>query len=98
MTTKLYFRNLFSLRTVFGIAVTPLVLLLGLTMFGIPMEAIAWLYFPLMIVLLWVFLTHQMVCNACGRALSTTRLSGEQLLCRHCQTPTDKAVALAAKK
>ena len=76
---------------------SPLALIVGATFIGIPPAFTIWLYFPLMGVFLWIFLTHQMVCNACGRALSTTRLSGEQLVCRHCHTPTDKSVRDAEK-
>lgn len=94
---QLYPQNLLSLRTWFGVVFSPMAILIGLIMIGVPAVLIVWTYFPLMGVFLWLFLTHQMACRRCGRALSTTRINGEQLVCRHCHTPTDKALREAAR-
>jgi hypothetical protein len=93
---KIYWQNLLSLRMWVGVFLTPLAFIVALTLIGVPVAAILWLYWPLAALMGYLFLTRQLVCNACGRGLSTTRINGEQLVCRHCQTPTDKAVKEAA--
>ena len=51
------------------------------------------IYVVCAIALGWFWLHVQMACRRCGRILAVTRLSGELEVCRHCQTPTDVALA-----
>lgn len=44
----------------------------------------------------WYWLHVQMACNACGRILAVTKLTGELEVCKHCRTPTDVALARGA--
>ena len=92
-----YWANLFRFRTWWFAVPGMFIITVVLVAIGVP-APIAWIiWVGLAALSLWTSLHTQMACRACGRTLAVTRLTGQPEVCRHCQTPTDRAIRAASQ-